>query len=253
MKIQKHLPMLQTAIIDDEKYWRDSLAEYLANYCSQEVSIAGVADSLESGIQLIESMRPDLLFLDVRLYDKTAFDLLDALHFLPPAIIIITGFDKDYVIDALHYHACDYLTKPIELVRLKQSLKKAFEKIEAQPAKTQTELPILPLPRSNGKGFEVLQLDQILYIEADQGMLLIHLTGKEVRKTVAYQLKFLETNLPSNRFARIHNSFIINLMYWKSYTPNGKMGEVELAGGAVLPVSSTYRRKLLDRLPDPFK
>ncbi len=247
--------MLQTVIIDDEKYWRDSLAEYLSRYCSQEVKVVGVADSLESGLQRIETLHPDLLFLDVRLYDKTAFELLDALHFLPPAIIIVTGFDKEYAIDAMHYQACDYLTKPIELVRLKQALKKALEKVEAKhtPLPVASELPILPLPRSSGRGFEVLHLDQILYIEADNGILIIHQTDKQVRRTVAYQLKFLETHLPANRFARIHKSYIINLSYWKSYTPNGKSGHVELTGGVSLPVSSTYREDLLGKLPKPFK
>ena len=118
--------MLSIAIIDDEKNARDTLRLLLTELCP-DVRILGEADGVTSGARLIREMRPDAIFLDIKMNDGTGFDLLK--HFPEPAfsIVFTTAYDE-YALDAIKCNALDYLVKAINPDELLAAVNKLKEK-----------------------------------------------------------------------------------------------------------------------------
>lgn len=105
---------LKTIIIDDERLARKELFKLLSDFPEIEV-IDEAADAFE-GKEKIESLKPDLIFLDIKMPQKTGFELLSELEHTPH-VIFTTAFDK-YAIQAFEVNALFYLLKPIETERL---------------------------------------------------------------------------------------------------------------------------------------
>lgn len=239
---------LRTIIVDDEIIWRDSFADFLIRNCEQDIDLIGVAGTLESALLLIEREKPDLVFLDVMLYQKTSFQILEITAFKPPAVVFITGFGKEFAIDALHFQACDYLMKPIELTDLKMSIRKAHEMMAKKGTPDNIQLDFMPFPHANDKGFDFVPFEEIIFIRADKGLLAFYLLNHQTRKTVFYQLQQLERKLAVKSFFRTHNSYIVNLNHMKKITPKGKGAQLEMTESHTIPVSQKYLKKLMQLL-----
>src|SRR6056297_2076593 len=113
---------LRTVIIDDEKNAREALLGVLeSNY--PEINIVGQADGVFSGLQLIEKLQPDLVFLDIKMKDGTGFDLLSRLSDISFSLVFLTAYDE-YALKAFRFSATDYLLKPIDPDDLDEALRR---------------------------------------------------------------------------------------------------------------------------------
>src|SRR5580704_712428 len=112
--------MIRAIIIDDERLARNELKKLLAEFPEIEV-IAEAANAVE-GIEKIDELQPDLVFLDIQMPGKTGFDLLTELDSVPE-IIFTTAYDE-YALKAFEVNALDYLLKPIEPGRLADAIQK---------------------------------------------------------------------------------------------------------------------------------
>ncbi len=104
--------MIKSVIIEDEKKSAEVLSQLLQKNCP-EVTIAGRAENVKEGIELIRTLKPELIFLDIMMPDGSGFDVLEKLSDLKFDVIFTTATDK-FAVKGIKYSALDYLIKPID-------------------------------------------------------------------------------------------------------------------------------------------
>ncbi|RFC55106.1 LytR/AlgR family response regulator transcription factor [Brumimicrobium aurantiacum] len=116
------MEQLKVIIIDDERLARQELKHMLENH-KNEIEIIGEASNGKEAIKMIESLNPDLIFLDIQMPEMDGFEVINRLEEIPK-VIFVTAYDN-YALEAFKVGATDYLLKPIEA----DALKKAIEKL----------------------------------------------------------------------------------------------------------------------------
>jgi two-component system LytT family response regulator len=122
--------MLRAIIVDDIDAIRKKNIDIIKTNCST-IAIIGEANSVESGINLINQLVPDLVFLDVEMPDGTGFDLLQKIQPIHFKVIFITGHE-DFAVRAFRFSAIDYLLKPLVASELVEAVKKAEESLSKE-------------------------------------------------------------------------------------------------------------------------
>jgi two-component system, LytTR family, response regulator len=120
--------MQKAIIIDDERLARNELKKLLLEF--PEVEVIGEAANANEGIEKIESLNPDLVFLDIQMPGKSGFDMLTQID-RAPHVIFVTAYDE-YALKAFEVNALDYLMKPVEPKRLADALLKVRQKDEEE-------------------------------------------------------------------------------------------------------------------------
>lgn len=120
--------MLKVVIIDDERLARSEIKRLLQEF--PDVEVIGEATNANEGIEKIESLNPDLIFLDIQMPGKTGFDMLLQLE-RAPHVVFVTAYDE-YALKAFDVNALDYLMKPVEPKRLADALMKVRKKDEEE-------------------------------------------------------------------------------------------------------------------------
>jgi two-component system, LytTR family, response regulator len=195
---------LRALIVDDAVPAREHLTQLLECHCN--VKIVGEANSVATAAALSRDLRPNLIFLDVKLPGKDGFSLLSKLDPLP-AIIFVTGYDE-YAVRAFEVNAVDYLLKPVNPHRLADALQRIIYTPPQTPRK-----PFLPDDRiflRNGKKVRVVYVSQISGIEAEENYTDVLISdGSTVfmRRTISEW----EELLPKPPFVTPHRSLIVNL------------------------------------------
>ena len=115
-------------IIDDERLARNELKKLLSEF--PDIEVVDEASNADEGLQKIEALNPDIIFLDIQMPGKTGFDLLSELE-RTPEVIFTTAYDE-YALRAFEVNALDYLLKPIEPKRLADALQKLDEEEKEQ-------------------------------------------------------------------------------------------------------------------------
>src|SRR5258705_2754379 len=122
--------MIRAVIIDDERLARNELKKLLLEF--PEIEIIAEAANANEGIEKIDSLNPDLVFLDIQMPGKTGFDMLAELD-KAPDVIFTTAYD-DYALKAFEVNALDYLLKPVEPKRLADAIRKLQYEISKETA-----------------------------------------------------------------------------------------------------------------------
>lgn len=117
---------IKVVIIDDERLAREELKRALAIY--DDFVLVGEAENADSAKDLIESQKPDLIFLDIQMPEKSGFDLLESLDNVPE-VLFITAFNQ-YAVQAFEVNALDYLMKPIREERFSKAIEKVRNAIK---------------------------------------------------------------------------------------------------------------------------
>jgi len=237
---------LKTIVVEDEETSRDILKNYLSKYCPK-VDVVGEASNVDEALILIRNNELDLVFLDVEMPYGNAFDLLDKVGDRTFETVFVTAYDH-YAIDALNAHASYYLLKPIDIDKLIAAvdyvteIKQREEQLQntVLKPKQQTVVGKLTIPVQNG--FEVLQIEDILYCQADDNYTVIYF--KEKKKLVSKTLKYFEDALNESGFTRVHKSFLVNVNHITQYH-KGKGGSVVLSNGKEIMVSPSKKKELL--------
>lgn len=244
--------MLRAVIIEDEALSRDTLRNYVEEYCS-DVALVGEAPDIEEGKKIIIKHKPDLVFLDVEMPFGNGFDLLESLDDTSFEVIFVTAFSH-YAIRAIQYSASNYLLKPIdidELIAAVEKVKKqdgqkvAATKIllenlrNTQVQSTKIVLPVLD-------GFEIIQSGEISHCVASDNFTNFRIaSGKQL--LICRTLKHYQEILEPLGFLRIHKSYLINLEKVRKYI-KGKGGFVIMENEEEIPVSPASKATLLNAL-----
>ncbi|MGB8191345.1 MAG: LytTR family DNA-binding domain-containing protein [Chitinophagaceae bacterium] len=246
--------MISAIIIDDELHCIERLSNLLQEH-NKVVEVKGKLRSVEEGLKGIEELRPDLVFLDVMIHDKTGFDLLMQLPAIEFDLIFTTAFER-YAVQAFKFSALDYLLKPID----PDDLKQAIDKVEKKKLKNELsgKLDVLfhnlknsqgihkriAIPTMNGLTF--VQAEDIIRCQSEVNYTVLFLKGRE-KLTVAKTLKEFEELLTEYNFYRVHNSHLINLAFVKSYN-RGNGGFVCMTDNSEIEVASRRKEDFLRRL-----
>ncbi len=235
-------------IVDDEELARTVLREYLLGHPDIEV-LAECSDGFEA-VKAVAELRPDLIFLDIQMPKLDGFEVLELIG-SGPAVIFVTAYDQ-YAIRAFEVHAVDYLLKPFTPERLSEALERARMRLERSEGISvsalvrqarETKKPLERVLVKDGSKVHVIPVEKIDYIEAQDDYVGIK-TGAKVylkQDTMAE----LEVLLDSERFIRIHRSFILNIDRLVRLEPYAKDSRVAvLADGSQLPVSRTGYARL---------
>ncbi len=205
---------IRTVIVDDEPEALEVLSSLLKNF--PEVMIAGTASDPEEGRRLIETHRPDLVFLDIRMPRQTGFDLVQNLRELPapPAVVFVTAYDE-YAIHAFKVAAFDYLLKPVDPDILAETLRRFTATQSAADFRDKVDHMMRHLHhddriRLNTRtGYLLADPAEILYIEADGNYSVIHFSLSN-RELISMNLGRLAEMLPAGHFTRISRSILVN-------------------------------------------
>lgn len=234
-------------LVDDESKSRIALGSFLSKYCPT-IEIIGEAEGVRSGLELIESSNPEVIFLDIEMNDGTGFDLVEQLDNTKCEIIFVTAFNQ-YAIKAFRYSAIDYLLKPVNPEELVQAVSKLSDesrinqieqKLEALMA-NKTSIQKIAIPSMEGIRLE--EVDNIRYCESDNYYTIIHLINGE-RIVVSKTLKEYDKMLSSDGFLRIHQKYLVKVSEIKTYSKSDG-GFITLNDGTHLTVSRRKKEDLM--------
>lgn len=237
---------LRTILVEDEETSREILKKYLAKYCPK-VEVLGEAANVDEALVLIRNHELDLVFLDVEMPYGNAFDLLDKVGDRTFETVFVTAYNQ-YAIDAVNAHASYYLLKPIDIDKLIDAVDYVHE-IKTKENSLQNAVLQPKIAQVSGKitipvqhGFEVLEIADILYCQADDNYTKIFIGSK--KKLVSKTLKYFEEILSDHGFARVHKSYLVNVNAITEYK-KGKGGSVTLRSGKEIMVSPSKKKDLL--------
>ncbi|GAB4022809.1 LytR/AlgR family response regulator transcription factor [Spirosoma koreense] len=239
-------------IIDDEKHCRDVLTLLLKRYCPTVQILATCANGTE-GQTAIETLHPDLVFLDIEMPGMSGFDMLEACHYSDFRVIFTTAFNE-YAIKAIRHNALDYILKPVDKDELVQAVAKAQQELATQmPTQIEQFLGYLQSQRAGGRialptmeGLQIIHSEEIYYCESDGGYTRFALKNGHII-LISKTLKEVEEVLETKGFCRVHHSYLINLRYVQRYI-RGDGGEVVMANNKTLPVSRNKKQEFLSML-----
>ncbi|WP_420322239.1 LytR/AlgR family response regulator transcription factor [Flagellimonas sp.] len=254
MSIDNHIVAI---IVDDEARHHETLGKMLNNFCP-EINVLGNAHNVNEAVNLINDIKPEIIFLDIEMPGGNGFTLLD--HFEePPFEVIFTTAHDLYAINAIKYAALDYLMKPINIRELQEAVARATKVINKKENRTSQEkinvlksnlkledqrFTKIALPSSDGIDF--IETEAIIRAEAERSYSNFYLeNGKKV--LVSKPLKEYEALLEQCNFFRVHKSHMINLTHLEKYV-KGKGGYVIMKDGSHVDVSVRKKEDLLNRL-----
>jgi len=246
--------MLKVAIIDDEVSAREALVQLLEIHC-ENITIAGEADGVESGITLIKETRPDLVLLDINLKDGSGFDLLKSLDEIKFKLIFVTAYDR-YALNAIKFSALDYILKPIDPNELKEAIKIAFSAIEIENLNIKLNAFFNNF-KYLGQGARkiVLHTEDSLYLLSIQDIVRCQADHSETRFFLANgeqiseskSLKYFTELLADYSFIKIHNNHLVNLEFIERFDKKSESMLI-LKDKSIVPVSDKYKEALLERI-----
>lgn len=249
---------IRAIIVDDEPLARERIRSLLEDESDFEI-LAECANGKEA-IGAIESLEPDLVFLDVQMPAMDGFEVLASLdQETLPSVVFVTAYDQ-YAVKAFEVHALDYLLKPFDGNRFSSALDRARKQVErARSGLARTELiDLVKEMRSEQPGQQRLLIktegkvvfvstDQIGWVEAAGNYVRVH-TRDDVylmRETMSGMV----SRLPRDRFVRIHRSTMVNFDDIKELLPTfNNEFMVVLRSGEKLKLSRKYRPDLERRL-----
>ena len=227
--------MIRVIAIDDEPLALRQLEMYIAKVPFLE-RIASCGSAAAARPYVGEA---DLLFVDINMPDLSGMEFVRSLE-NPPLVVFTTAYEE-YALEGFRVHAANYLVKPFSFQEFEASVLRIRDRIEAvRPVVRQEEFLTF---KTDYRTIRV-EPDRIRYVESMSEYLKIWLEDSDAPLVVLYSLKRLAEQLPSDRFLRIHRSYLVNLSRVWEYSRN----MVVLDGEVTLPVSDMYRAALKEAL-----
>jgi len=241
---------LKAILIDDELPSLQNLEQKIIEFCP-DLNIIATVQKPEKGIQLIEQLHPDIVFLDIEMPRMNGFKMLEEIEEKDFEIIFTTAYNQ-YAIEALRISAFDYLVKPVAVKDLQNTVDRLLKiKSKQTPEKLDVLRQHLSDSRSQNdkitistsEGVEFFEISQIIRVESSSNYSKIYFKdGKSI--LVTKLLKDFEEILTPYRFYRIHNSHLINLSYIKKYI-RGDGGQVLLQNDEIIDVARRKKEEFL--------
>lgn len=218
-----------------------------------EIEIIGKASSVVEACKILQTKKPDILFLDIMLGDGTGFDILEIVPNLNAKVIFVTA-SEDYAIKAFKFAAVDYLLKPYSLKDLTSAIRKA--KAQIQPQKQQLSLlkQIVTKPLEKPTRLSLHTLEKIIVVaikdivrcKSDNNYTTFYLQDKS-KILVSKTLKYYSDILKDVNFLRVHQSHLINKSFIKEFIKSDG-GYLILNDSSNIPVSARKKSEIINAL-----
>jgi two-component system, LytTR family, response regulator len=245
---------IRTVLVEDEPDAMEHLEMLLTQYC-ENVDIAGKYTDVKSSLTGLTTIKPDLVVMDIRLPDGTAFDILNQLKTISFNVIFTTAY-SEYAIKAFKISAIDYLLKPIDIDEMVQAINKAEQIIQKETIELRLQTLLDNLSQKNNNDtkillnannvLHVLKLSEIIFCQSINRFTHFFLTdGREIATNSL--IREYEEMLSEYGFFRTGRQFIINMSYVKAFDKT-KGNVIMLANGYEIPVSVRRREQLIGRI-----
>ncbi|CAN5615164.1 LytTR family DNA-binding domain-containing protein [soil metagenome] len=229
--------MPRAIIIDDERLARNELKKLLLEF--PDVEVIDEAANAAEGIEKIDALSPDLIFLDIQMPGKTGFDMLTELE-KAPHVIFTTAYDE-YALKAFEVNALDYLMKPIEPKRLADAIQKLQQAEEKELAANQALIRGMLTENDqvfvkDGERCWFVKLSEVRLFESVGNYAKVFFAGN--KPLILKSLNALEERLDEKVFFRANRKHIVNMRMIEKIEPyfNGGL-LLELKGGEKVEVS----------------
>ncbi|MDM5210911.1 LytTR family transcriptional regulator DNA-binding domain-containing protein [Peribacillus sp. NJ4] len=242
--------MMKAFIVEDEPLARDELKYLLKR--SRQVEVVGEAEGIEDAMRDISHLKPDLVFLDIELAEGNGLQLAKQLAELNPApsLIFATAYDE-FALQAFELYAFDYLLKPYNENRIRQTLDKLMKLGKNREDGSRTAPPASRTAVEQTGKLAVEIDDRIVLIDRDTILFIGLIEGKTIIKTEENEYKtgdpliVLERKLDNRSFLRVHRGFIVNVIHISEIQPwfNSTFNLI-MSDGSNIPVSRTYVKEL---------
>lgn len=248
--------MYRTILIDDEKKAQNSLKKILTEYCPQ-IEIIDTAQNVSQGVEVINKLKPDIVFLDIEITDGTGFDVLKQINYTNFSLIFCTAHN-DFAIKAFRYNAIDYILKPLDFEDVIVATQKAIENLKLKEKDIALK-HLLSFYQNEDKKNEklilktasdiyVVEIKDIYHCESE-GSYTTFYTQSKRKITVSKNLKEYETILKPHNFIRTHQSHLVNLNYIdRLHKASG--GYLVMKNGSEVPISTRKREALIKAMED---
>ena len=219
---------LRAVVVDDEPIARQALCRMLGEF--PEVRVCGQADSVNQAEALIRDVRADVVYLDIKLFGESGFDLVPRLD-KQVAIVFVTAFDR-YAIRAFEVNALDYLLKPVVHERLAETIRRLCGRAapaSPSPVPEQLSMDDVILVQDSKQRYW-LPLERVCVIEANGDFTALR-SVDGLGGNIWRRLGEWERILPDGPFVRIHRKRIVNLDHVEGFeTAPGDRLRLHLAG-----------------------
>lgn len=214
---------IKAILVDDEESARDVLENLLRRFCP-DVELVSKCSNVEQAVEKINIHQPDLVFLDIEMPNYAGYELIDFFTEINFEIIFVTAYDQ-YAIKAFEVSAVDYLLKPIEIDRLKESVARVSNKFNIHQNKERilhlkealSGSSIQSILASKNGNQHIVSTEDIIAIEAQESYSCIHTASDKF--VMSKNLKHFERMLSDHlNFIRSHKSWIININFIKHYS-----------------------------------
>lgn len=235
-------------VVEDQPLAQEKMVDYISKV--DYLNLQKVFDNCFEALNFIKSTKTDLIFLDIQMDDFNGIQFLESIS-RKPKIILTTAYDT-YALKSYELDVNDYLLKPISFNRFLKAVEKIYALIEQHEHK-----PMIPQPeiaenlthtddkefifvRSDYKMKKIL-LSEILFVEGMKDYLAIYTLTQRVLTLMSF--KQIENILPSNKFVRIHKSYIISIEHIDSFDKSN----VYIANKSI-PIGETYKQFFINFL-----
>lgn len=252
---------LRVVVADDERPARSLLLSMLRRF--DDVEIVGEAVDGTAAVELIERVKPDLALLDLQMPEVDGIGVVRLLkRSAMPMIAFVTAYDE-YAVRAFELNAVDYLLKPVDAARLRETVSRALDRLDRDDARaasaknvrsaarafeasSSTPLRRIPIRRKNE--IILVSVSDVASVIAD-GELLHLTTVRGAKHTISYRLKDLEARLDRDEFIRLSRGTLANINAITKATPMpGGTFVLSLSNGQELQTSRFHSRLLRERL-----
>jgi len=252
------MPEIRVLVADDEPLARRGVRQMLAPHA--DVKVVGESRNGMETLRALETLKPDLLFLDVQMPEMDGFAVLRARGAeRMPAVIFVTAHDE-FAVRAFEAHAADYLVKPLNAQRFDAALQRVRDRLrleaaadlaarltallaaeQAERERTGIERLVVSTPTTD----LVIPVKDVDWISAEDYYAQLHLGSKTY--LLRESLNSLETRLDATRFVRVHRGAIVQLDRVREVRSTSRGDEAILRDGTRVPVGRR-RRAMLDDL-----
>lgn len=231
---------MKCLIVDDDPLVCDMISHFASKVDFVEYTLQ--CQNGVDALNLLSTQSFDLVFLDIEMPEISGVELLKNLKTSIPVVVITST--PDFALESYNYHVVDYLLKPVTYARFYQAIQKVRQRSATAPkpeeAKPKDKLFQDEIFIKDGHDFVKLTLKDVLYLEAMSNYVSFRTTTRAYLSLTSMQK--MEESLPDN-FVRIHRSYMVNIH---------KVDKIEagnvLIGDKYLPISGSYREKLLQKL-----
>jgi two-component system, LytTR family, response regulator len=246
--------MITAVLIDDDSNLRNGMRELLAFY-APDITIVGEAEDVPTGVEVMDKLKPQVVFLDIQLNDGTGFDVLEKIAVkngnTTSHIVFITAHEE-YAIKAFRFSALDFLLKPVDIDELVIVIAKIRTSVDKKDNYAHIDLLLENIRKkvdtykrialTTADGIHLYEVSDIIRCEGEDNYTTFYIKNSKP-VIISRTLKEFEEMLAEYGFERIHQKHLINLTYLKSYVKK-EGGFVVMADNAQLPISARKKERL---------